>query len=49
VTDCHVVSSELQNPDFERKIVARVRLFHFEPKDVASMTTTKPIEFVPTT
>src|SRR3984957_16058083 len=49
VTDCHVVSSELQNPDFERKIVARVRLFHFEPKDVAAMTTAKPIEFVPTT
>jgi TonB family protein len=49
VTDCRVVSSELQNPDFERKIVARVRLFHFEPKDVATMTTTKPIEFVPTT
>jgi protein TonB len=49
VTECHVVSSELQNPDFERKIVARVRLFHFEPKDVATMTTTKPIEFVPTT
>ena len=49
VTECRVVSSELQNPDFERKIVARVRLFHFEPKDVATMTTTKPIEFVPTT
>ncbi|HEY3730603.1 MAG TPA: AgmX/PglI C-terminal domain-containing protein [Steroidobacteraceae bacterium] len=49
VTDCHVVSSELKNPDLESKIVARVKLFHFEPKDVATITTTKPIEFVPTT
>jgi TonB family protein len=49
VTDCHVISSELKDPDLERKIVARVKLFHFEAKDVASITTTKPIEFVPTT
>jgi hypothetical protein len=49
VTDCHVVSSELHDPDLERKIVARVMLFRFEGKDVAAITTTKPIEFVPTT
>ena len=49
VTECHVVSSELKDPDLERKIVARVKLFHFEAKDVAAITTTKPIEFVPTT
>ncbi|HEY1725832.1 MAG TPA: AgmX/PglI C-terminal domain-containing protein [Steroidobacteraceae bacterium] len=49
VTECHVVSSELKNPDLESKIVARVKLFRFEAKDVASITTTKPIEFVPTT
>jgi TonB family protein len=49
VTECHVVSSELKDPDLERKIVARVKLFRFEAKDVASITTTKPIEFVPTT
>lgn len=48
VTECRVVSSELRNPDLERKIVARVKLFHFAAKDVATMTTTKPIEFVPT-
>jgi len=24
-----------------------VRLFHFEPKDVESITTTKPIDFFP--
>lgn len=49
VTECHVVSSELKDPDLERKIVERVKLFRFEAKDVATITTTKPIEFVPTT
>lgn len=48
VTECHVVSSELKNPDLEKKIVARVKLFRFAAKDVATITTTKPIEFVPT-
>lgn len=49
VTECHIVSSELKDTDLERKIVARVRLFRFEAKDVAAITTTKPIEFVPAT
>jgi TonB family protein len=48
VTECHVVSSELKDAELERKIVARVKLFHFAAKDVATITTTKPIEFVPT-
>ncbi len=48
VTECHVVSSELKDADLERKIVARVKLFRFAAKDVATITTTKPIEFVPT-
>jgi len=47
VTMCRVVSSELNDPELERKIIARVRLFHFEPKDVESITTTKPIDFFP--
>ena len=47
VTECHVVSSELHDPDLERLIVARVKLFQFEARDVAPITTTKPIEFVP--
>jgi TonB family protein len=49
VTECHVVSSELKNAELESKIVARVKLFRFEAKDVAVITTTKPIEFVPAT
>ena len=47
VTMCRIVSSELNNPDLERKIVARVRLFHFEARDVETITTTKPIDFFP--
>jgi len=47
VTACEVVSSELNDPELERKLVARVRMFRFEARDVATMTTTKPIEFFP--
>ncbi len=47
VTACRVVSSELNDADLERKLVARIRLFQFEAKDVETITTTKPIEFFP--
>src|SRR5215469_2950575 len=47
VTMCRVVSSELKDADLERKIIALVRLFRFDPKDVDSITTTKPIDFFP--
>jgi TonB family protein len=47
VVMCRVVSSELKDPDLERKIIALVRLFHFDPKDVDTITTTKPIDFFP--
>lgn len=47
VTGCRIVSSELGDAELERKLVARVRMFKFEAKDVATMTTTKPIEFFP--
>jgi TonB family protein len=47
VTACRVVSSELNDPELERKIVARVKLIRFAARDVESMTTTKPIEFFP--
>jgi TonB family protein len=47
VTDVHIVSSELGDPELERKLVARVRMFKFEARDVAPMTTTKPIDFFP--
>lgn len=47
VTFCEVVSSELQDEEFERRLVQRVRLFRFEARDVESVTTTKPIDFFP--
>ena len=47
VTFCEVVSSELGDPDLEQKLVQRVLLFQFEPKDVEAITTTKPIDFFP--
>lgn len=47
VTQCRVVSSELNDADLERKLVARVKSFRFEARDVETITTTKPIDFFP--
>lgn len=47
VTRCEVVSSELNDAELERKLVARVKLFRFEAKDVGTITVTKPIDFFP--
>lgn len=47
VTDVKIVSSELADEEFQRKLMARVRMFRFEEKDVATVTTTKPIDFFP--
>lgn len=47
VTDCSILSSELNDPDLEHKIVARVKLFKFEAKDVETITARKTIEFFP--
>lgn len=47
VTACEVVSSELDDPELEQRLVQRVMLFQFEAKDVEAITTTKPIDFFP--
>jgi TonB family protein len=47
VTRCEVISSELADEDLQRKLVARVKLFRFQPRDVGSITVTKPIDFFP--
>jgi periplasmic protein TonB len=47
VTDCTMLSSELNDPDLEHKIIARVKLFRFEAKDVETITAKKTIEFFP--
>ena len=47
VTQCEVVSSELRDPDLERKVVSRVRLIQFGAKDVDSISINYPIYFAP--
>jgi outer membrane biosynthesis protein TonB len=48
VSDCHLVSSDLHDPELEAKLVQRVRSFHFSAKDVARVTAKKPYQFFPT-
>jgi hypothetical protein len=47
VTSCRVLSSDLNDPELERKLIARVKLFRFDERDVEAVTTTKPIDFFP--
>jgi TonB family protein len=47
ITGARIVSSELKDPVFEAKLLARIRLFRFDAKDVATLTATKPIDFFP--
>jgi TonB family protein len=47
ITAARIISSELNAPEFESKLLARIRLFKFEAKDVATLTATKPIDFFP--
>ncbi len=47
ITNVRIVSSELNDKEFEEKLRARIMLFKFEPKDVAPLTATKPIDFFP--
>ena len=42
-----MVSTELGNPELEGKIVARVKLFKFDARDVETITVKKTIEFFP--
>jgi TonB family protein len=47
ITAARIVSSDLNDPEFENKLLARIRLFKFDAKDVATLTATKPIDFFP--
>ncbi len=47
VTACRSCAASSNDPELERKLVARVQMFRFEARDVAPMTTTKPIDFFP--
>ena len=47
VSVCEVVSSEIDDAELQRKLIQRIKLFRFLEKDVAPVTTTKPIDFFP--
>jgi periplasmic protein TonB len=47
ITAARIISSELNDKEFESKLLARIRLFKFDAKDVAALTATKPIDFFP--
>lgn len=47
VSMCEVVSTEIVDEELQRKLISRIKLFRFEAKDVARITTTKPIDFFP--
>jgi periplasmic protein TonB len=47
VKNCTIVSSEFANPEFGQKIVARVKLMDFGPKNVGDFTIDYPIVFFP--
>lgn len=47
VTACRVVSSEMNNPEFEKKIIARVLLLDFGAKPIGDYTLDYPLNFFP--
>lgn len=47
VVSCRIVSSELNHPRLERKLVLKVKRFDFGAKDVATLTIDYPIDFFP--
>ncbi len=47
VTKCEVVSSDLKDPDLERKIVVKIKQFNFGKMDVEVWRDTYPISFIP--
>ena len=47
VVDVKIVSSELNSPALEKKLIARIKLFNFGPKNVETLIVTYPIDFLP--
>ena len=47
VVSVKIKSSELNDPALERRLVARIKQFKFEAKDVEQVTVTFPVEFLP--
>jgi len=47
VTACKIISSELNDPKLERKLVSRVKMLNFGARDVETLIVTYPIDFLP--
>ena len=47
VVKCRIVSSELNDPKLEKRLIARIKLFKFAAKDVSQITITYPVDFLP--
>jgi len=47
VVKARILSSELNNPKLERKLLARVKLFRFKPSNSEQVTVRYPIDFLP--
>lgn len=47
VTACELISSQLGDAELERRLIARVQMFDFGAKPVATTTITYPIDFFP--
>ena len=47
VTSCTLISSSYGDAEFERKVVERVKLINFGPKNAPAFTMDYPIQFIP--
>ena len=47
VTDVKIISSELNNPSLEARIISRIKMFMFTPTSGESVIITYPVEFLP--
>ena len=47
VISVKIVSSELNSPALEKKLITRIKLFNFGPKNVETLIVTYPIDFLP--
>ncbi len=47
VTKISIVSSEMNNPALERRLMSRIKLFNFGAKQVGTVTVTYPVVFLP--
>lgn len=47
VVEVKIVSSELNSPELEKKLLQRIKFFNFGAKDVETLIVTYPIDFLP--